>query len=99
MPSWSPAPPPASLRGWHPHVTMGTVALLSSSNRAAPDRPREVTKDGRIGGQAVLEGVMMRGISTWAVAVRKPSEEQLAAGGADSKEGSQGRDRGWSRSR
>ena len=26
-----------------------------------------------IGGQAVLEGVMMRGASNWAVAVRKPN--------------------------
>ena len=33
---------------------------------------------------------MMRGISTWAVAVRKPSAEQLAAGGPDSKEGAKG---------
>jgi uncharacterized protein YqhQ len=32
-------------------------------------------KDAPIGGQAVLEGVMMRGVSTWAVAVRKPDEE------------------------
>jgi uncharacterized protein YqhQ len=51
---------------------------------------REATKDAPIGGQAVLEGVMMRGISTWAVAVRQPSEEQLAAGGADSKVGAKG---------
>ncbi|MDP8944126.1 MAG: DUF1385 domain-containing protein [Actinomycetota bacterium] len=36
-------------------------------------------KDAPIGGQAVLEGVMMRGVSVWAVAVRKPSPEQLAA--------------------
>src|SRR4051812_30484583 len=36
--------------------------------------------DAPIGGQAVLEGVMMRGISTWAVAVRKPSPEQTAGG-------------------
>ena len=35
-------------------------------------------KDAPIGGQAVLEGVMMRGVSTWAVAVRKPSPEQAA---------------------
>ena len=35
-------------------------------------------KDAPIGGQAVLEGVMMRGVSTWAVAVRKPSPEQIA---------------------
>src|SRR3954454_791300 len=36
--------------------------------------------DAPIGGQAVLEGVMMRGVSTWAVAVRKPSPEQIADG-------------------
>jgi len=35
-------------------------------------------RDAPIGGQAVLEGVMMRGVSTWAVAVRKPTPEQLA---------------------
>jgi uncharacterized protein YqhQ len=43
-----------------------------------------------VGGQAVLEGVMMRGVSTWAVAVRKPSAEQLAEGGPSSKEGAKG---------
>jgi uncharacterized protein YqhQ len=53
-------------------------------------KPREAKKDAPIGGQAVLEGVMMRGISTWAVAVRQPSAEQLLAGGADSKEGAKG---------
>jgi uncharacterized protein YqhQ len=30
------------------------------------------SRDAPVGGQAVLEGVMMRGIRTWAVAVRKP---------------------------
>ena len=29
-------------------------------------------RDAPVGGQAVLEGVMMRGVSTWAVGVRKP---------------------------
>ena len=53
-------------------------------------KPREASKDAPVGGQAVLEGVMMRGISTWAVAVRKPTPEQLAAGGADSKVGAKG---------
>ena len=33
---------------------------------------REAKKDAPIGGQAVLEGVMMRGPSNWSVAVRKP---------------------------
>src|SRR4051812_44130521 len=37
-------------------------------------------RDAPIGGQAVLEGVMMRGVSTWAVAVRKPTPEQIAGG-------------------
>jgi uncharacterized protein YqhQ len=37
-------------------------------------------RDAPIGGQAVLEGVMMRGVSTWAVAVRKPGPEQAASG-------------------
>ena len=32
-------------------------------------------RDAPIGGQAVLEGVMMRGVSTWAVAVRAPAPE------------------------
>jgi uncharacterized protein YqhQ len=55
-----------------------------------PEGTREATRDAPIGGQAVLEGVMMRGISTWAVAVRKPSAEQLAAGGPTSTDGAQG---------
>ncbi len=38
-------------------------------------------RDAPVGGQAVLEGVMMRGVSHWAVAVRKPSAEQLSEGG------------------
>src|SRR5919199_1989266 len=37
-------------------------------------------RDAPIGGQAVLEGVMMRGVSTWAVAVRKPAPDQVADG-------------------
>jgi uncharacterized protein YqhQ len=57
---------------------------------SAAEGTREATKDAPIGGQAVLEGVMMRGISTWAVAVRKPSPEQLAAGGPKSREGAKG---------
>src|SRR5215212_2549541 len=40
----------------------------SESSAALAPRP----KDAPIGGQAVLEGVMMRGIGTWAVAVRLP---------------------------
>jgi uncharacterized protein YqhQ len=35
-------------------------------------KPLQAVRDAPVGGQAVLEGVMMRGVSTWAVAVRKP---------------------------
>jgi len=37
-----------------------------------PDGALVAKRDAPVGGQAVLEGVMMRGISVWAVAVRKP---------------------------
>jgi uncharacterized protein YqhQ len=40
-----------------------------------PDGLPVADRDAPIGGQAVLEGVMMRGVSTWAVAVRKPDGE------------------------
>jgi uncharacterized protein YqhQ len=43
----------------------------------APDGELNAQRDAPVGGQAVLEGVMMRGVSNWAVAVRKPSPEQL----------------------
>ena len=45
-----------------------------------PDGMPVASRDAPIGGQAVLEGVMMRGVSTWAVAVRKPRPEGLDAG-------------------
>jgi uncharacterized protein YqhQ len=38
-------------------------------------------RDAPLGGQAVLEGVMMRGVRNWAVAVRKPLAEDAPAGG------------------
>ncbi|MBK5110090.1 MAG: DUF1385 domain-containing protein [Thermoleophilia bacterium] len=37
-----------------------------------PDGALVATRDAPVGGQAVLEGVMMRGVRTWAVAVRAP---------------------------
>ena len=41
--------------------------------------PLTASRDAPVGGQAVLEGVMMRGVSTWAVAVRKPAEVGLGS--------------------
>src|SRR3954447_19437479 len=40
-----------------------------------PDGALVAQRDAPVGGQAVLEGVMMRGISVWAVAVRRPDGE------------------------
>src|SRR2546421_10728772 len=47
-------------------------------------------RDAPIGGQAVLEGVMMRGVSTWAVAVRKPAPDQVSPDGLDPEEAARG---------
>ncbi|HEX8754031.1 MAG TPA: DUF1385 domain-containing protein [Solirubrobacterales bacterium] len=38
-----------------------------------PDGALVAKRDAPVGGQAVLEGVMMRGVSVWAVAVRTPT--------------------------
>jgi uncharacterized protein YqhQ len=38
-----------------------------------PDGALVARRDAPVGGQAVLEGVMMRGVSVWAVAVRAPN--------------------------
>jgi uncharacterized protein YqhQ len=64
---------------------MGVLSVLNAdggrSNGAGrepgpmPDGKPVAAKDAPIGGQAVLEGVMMRGVSTWAVAVRNPEGE------------------------
>ncbi|MGI8945254.1 MAG: DUF1385 domain-containing protein [Thermoleophilaceae bacterium] len=63
-----------------------------SANGADPQHAAdlEAPRDLPIGGQAVLEGVMMRGVSTWAVAVRKPTAEELAGGEIDPTTGSHG---------
>ena len=47
---------------------------------ADADGELNARRDAPLGGQAVLEGVMMRGVANWAVAVRKPTAEQLAEG-------------------
>src|SRR3954468_24639528 len=48
---------------------------LDLSQSTMPDGKPVAGTDAPLGGQAVLEGVMMRGVSTWAVAVRKPVPE------------------------
>lgn len=54
----------------------GSGAVSSAHSPSEPaDAPLEAKRDAPVGGQAVLEGVMMRGVTTWAVAVRKPDGE------------------------
>jgi uncharacterized protein YqhQ len=48
--------------------------------RGGADGRLTAVRDAPLGGQAVLEGVMMRGVSTWAVAVRQPAAD-VADGG------------------
>jgi uncharacterized protein YqhQ len=49
---------------------------VSTETRLPESAPAlSAQRDAPVGGQAVLEGVMMRGVSTWAVGVRKPEGE------------------------
>jgi uncharacterized protein YqhQ len=53
------------------------VELEEVAAGAGGDGELNAQRDAPVGGQAVLEGVMMRGVAHWAVAVRKPTVEQL----------------------
>jgi uncharacterized protein YqhQ len=53
----------------------GAVDGAERTEQEMPDGRPVASEDAPIGGQAVLEGVMMRGVSTWAVAVRTPEGE------------------------
>jgi uncharacterized protein YqhQ len=55
-----------------------------------PDGALIAQRDAPVGGQAVLEGVMMRGVSTWAVGVRKALPEELSEKGVDPEVGAHG---------
>src|SRR3712207_1643981 len=62
-----------------------------SAETRLPDGALMAQRDAPVGGQAVLEGVMMRGISTWAVAVRKPLPEDYTEDGeVDAERGAHG---------
>ena len=67
------AEPPAT--NGDPAVGPNGGAPGVESSETMPDGKPVGTRDAPIGGQAVLEGVMMRGVSTWAVAVRTPEGE------------------------
>ncbi|MBX5469170.1 MAG: DUF1385 domain-containing protein [Thermoleophilaceae bacterium] len=60
----------------------GPAAAPAPANGVGAQGPDGLSapRDLPVGGQAVLEGVMMRGISTWAVAVRRPVPEGAPEG-------------------
>jgi uncharacterized protein YqhQ len=62
-----------STNGRGPAVSPASGPALDATKM--PDGLPVASRDAPVGGQAVLEGVMMRGVSTWAVAVRKPVPE------------------------
>src|SRR6187397_263922 len=55
-------------------VTASPGASATEETRL-PDGALMAQRDAPVGGQAILEGVMMRGVSTWAAAVRTPEGE------------------------
>ncbi len=52
----------------------GTAVRDEPPSLPLPEGQLTAVRDAPVGGQAVLEGVMMRGVRHWAVAVRKPAE-------------------------
>src|SRR4051794_1726906 len=61
-----------------------------SATQRLPDGALIAQRDAPVGGQAVLEGVMMRGVSTWAGAVRKPLPEEVSQDGVNPERGAHG---------
>jgi uncharacterized protein YqhQ len=63
------SPPPGSVE-----ASLSPCSETADSLRM-PDGALVAKRDAPVGGQAVLEGVMMRGVSVWAVAARTPEGE------------------------
>jgi uncharacterized protein YqhQ len=63
------------------YASEGARPEVSETASASPNDMLQAQRDAPLGGQAVLEGVMMRGIRNWAVAVRKPGVEVVSANG------------------
>jgi uncharacterized protein YqhQ len=55
-------------------MSTGGDSRLTAVRDSAGARPLTAVRDAPLGGQAVLEGVMMRGVGNWAVAVREPAD-------------------------
>jgi len=55
-----------------PAVARDGAAVAAAAAARDSDGYLNAQRDAPVGGQAVIEGVMMRGVGHWAVAVRKP---------------------------
>ncbi|MEA2295784.1 MAG: hypothetical protein QOE86_3423 [Solirubrobacteraceae bacterium] len=65
--------------------------MSATEETRLPDGALMAQRDAPVGGQAILEGVMMRGVRHWAVAVRKPApEDRDAEGKVDAETGAHG---------
>ena len=71
-------------------ATAGAQATRPAADTSAvgelPDGELTARRDAPLGGQAVLEGVMMRGVRHWAVAVRKPLRPDAEQSEVESRE-------------
>jgi uncharacterized protein YqhQ len=65
-----------------PAVGRDGAASHAAASQAA-DGYLNAQRDAPVGGQAVIEGVMMRGVRHWAVAVRKPQQAPASDSGAN----------------
>jgi uncharacterized protein YqhQ len=67
-------------------ATVSSPAVARDGSQAQPAASRDhdgylnAQRDAPVGGQAVIEGVMMRGVRHWAVAVRKPPAPEPSNG-------------------
>jgi uncharacterized protein YqhQ len=62
-------------------VRNGGLATAPAPAGEATVGALKATRDAPLGGQAVLEGVMMRGVANWAVAFRRPGPDEQTLGG------------------
>ncbi|HEY1450134.1 MAG TPA: hypothetical protein VGF47_04215, partial [Solirubrobacteraceae bacterium] len=68
-------PTEAASENGAPDAPIGIDTPSPGGIDADADGQLNARRDAPVGGQAVLEGVMMRGVSTWAIAVRKPPDD------------------------
>jgi uncharacterized protein YqhQ len=82
-----------------PGGSAAAVSVPAGDVGQLPDGELTAQRDAPLGGQAVLEGVMMRGVRHWAVAVRKPLRPSSDAHDSEARQNSGQSENGPVRSR